>query len=348
MASLTETAYYARRSINWLILGIIAYIIFRIIWSLFVSFLIFIFPPKAPPPDHKFGKLPQIKFPTVASPSAQLTFKLETIEGSVPNASGSAVVYFMPKLAPNLLALTNTQKFAERLNFNTNPKPENKNIYHFDDPDLPLRTLRYDIVSNNFIVKYNYAQDLGLFNANNTPQIEAAKQEAKTMLQTYGIMPDDFRLANISATYLKLSNDQLIPTTSQSQANAVRIDFFRYPALGMQMMTADPTIGLISITLSGTTISKKRVLEFAYTYWPIDYKTIATYKIKTSTQAWQELQKGYGYIPKYPAGNTIIVRQMKLAYFDSYEPQMYLQPIFVFEGDDFLGYVPAIAPPWTE
>jgi hypothetical protein len=348
MASLTETAYYARRTINWLILGIIAYMILRVVWSVFVTLLVVLFPPKAPPPDHKFGKLPALQFPQVASPSGQISFKLETIEGNVPKASNSAVVYFMPKPAPNLLALTNTQKFAERLRFDSNPKPESKNVYRFDDPNLPLRSLRYDIVTNNFIVKYVYAQDLGLFNENNIPGLEAAKGEAKTILQTYNVMPDDITNGEVTVTYLKLNNDQLLPTSSQSQANAVRIDFFRQSTLGLSMKTPDPTEGSISITLSGSSNPGKRILELAYTYWPVDYQTTATYSIKTSTQAWQELQNGYGYIQKYPAGNVIVVRRIYLAYYDSIEAQMYLQPVFVFEGDDFVGYVPAIAPPWTE
>ena len=49
------------------------------------------------------------------------------------------------------------------------------------------------------------------------------------------------------------------------------------------------------------------------------------------------------------AGGTATVRTVTLAYYDSLDPQNYLQPVFVFEGDDgFLAYVPAVALPWTE
>ncbi|MBI5619928.1 hypothetical protein HY950_03130, partial [Candidatus Gottesmanbacteria bacterium] len=67
-------------------------------------------------------------------------------------------------------------------------------------------------------------------------------------------------------------------------------------------------------------------------------------------QAWQELQSGMGFIARYPAtGASVTVRNVTIAYYDSFEPQMYLQPVFVFEGDDgFVSYVPAVAPPWTE
>jgi hypothetical protein len=349
MASLTETAYYARRTINWLILGIIAYFILKLVWGILLTLIFIIFPPKATPPDHRYGKLPALRFPKVASPSGNLQFRLETIEGAVPRASSSAIVYFMPKSAPNLMALTNTQRFAERLQFNTNPITESKNIYRFEDPNRPQRTLRYDIISNNFIVRYAYEQDLSVFSETNVPGTEAAKAEARSLLQTLALMPKDVEKGETIVTYLKLVNDRLEPTTSQSQANAVRVGFYRQQIGQMKMMTPIPDEASISIILSGSRDSKKRVLQLAYTYWPVDYTTKANYAIKQSTQAWQELQAGKGYIPKYPSGNVMTVRRVYLSYYDSYEPQLYLQPIFVFEGDDGIyGYVPAVAPPWTE
>ncbi|NMB56402.1 hypothetical protein GYA19_00515, partial [Candidatus Beckwithbacteria bacterium] len=46
-------------------------------------------------------------------------------------------------------------------------------------------------------------------------------------------------------------------------------------------------------------------------------------------------------------GDKIMIRNISLAYFDSKLPQKYLQPIYVFEGDDnsnreFIAYIPAL------
>ena len=92
------------------------------------------------------------------------------------------------------------------------------------------------------------------------------------------------------------------------------------------------------------------MIQFAYTYWPIDYQTSATYALKTTQQAWNELQSGGGYIARYPTNSSVaMVRSVSLAYYDSFDPQTYLQPIFVFEGDnEFLGYVPAVSSEWVE
>jgi len=351
MASLTETAYYTRRAINWTIIGIIGYILLRILWSILFNVYLTVFPPKAAPPNHAFGSLPALKFPAnAASPSGQLVYQLQTIEGSVPDASVSANVYFMPKTGSNLLALSTAQSFAKRLQFSTTPinDPTNPNVYRFDDPMAPLRHLWYDVVSTNFIIRYDFQQDAGLFLNNIVPSADEAKAEAKNLLQTYGLYPQDFTGGDVTVSFYKVSANSLVPVDSQSQADAVRVDFYR-PYLASTPIVTGSSGGPISIIFSGSQNSTKRVLQFSYTYWPIDYQTTATYPLITGTQAWQELQAGAGYILQYPKGSLITVRNVYLAYYDSLDPQTYLQPVFVFEGDDgFMAYVPAVSPDYID
>lgn len=348
MATLTETAYYTRRTINWAILAVIFYIILRIFFVILVALWIYFFPPKPPAPNFRFGKLPAVKFPE-SSPAAQLSFTLETIEGKVPAASNSAAVYFIPKQAANLLALTKTQEFAKRLGLNPSPIQESKNIYRFDDDTTQLRRLRYDIVSGNFILRYGFEQDTGLFSERSLPVVDAGVAEAKSMMQTFNLYVPDIARGASKAIFLKLVGDKLVSTTSLSQADAVRIDFFRQAVGSMRLFTTDPDEGQIVFIFSGSKNNKKKILQFAYTLWPIDYETTGTYALKPSALAWEELKAGKGYIARYPinANTTATIRQVYLGYYDSFDPQMYLQPIFVFEGDNnFLAYVPAITPEW--
>lgn len=351
MATLTETAYYTRRAINWTILGVLGYFVLRIFWGILVVLWMVIFPPKPIPPNHAFGTLPRVKFPQVATPSATLSFQLETIQGGVPAASNSALVYFMPKSAPNLLGLNKAQEFAAKMQFDPTPVAESKNVYRFNDLREPLRRLRYDIVSRNFIVRYAFEQDASAFLNKNLPLADAAKLEAAALLQSYDMYPEDFEKGNIAVTFLRLVSNRLVTTTSLSQSDAVRIDFFRKPIGNTRVVTPNPEEASISIILSGAPEIQKRILQLAYTYWPVDYLTHATYPLKPSTTAWEELRSGLGYIARYPTGgtNTAVVRTVYLAYYDSFEPQTYLQPIFVFEGDNgFVGYVTAVSSEWTE
>ncbi|HUD20362.1 MAG TPA: hypothetical protein VMR81_08010 [Patescibacteria group bacterium] len=350
MSSLTETAYYTRRAVNWTILGVIAYFVLRILWSIIVIIWLMIFPPQQALPNHAFGRLPALQFPTQATPSAQISYTLQTIEGSVPTASSSATVYFMPKSAANLLALTNTEDFATKMQFDPTPIQESKNIYRFNDADYPLRSLRYDIVSSNFIVRYTFERDLSIFTEKNLPDDNGAKTEATTLLESNGLYPSDFNGGPITVSYLKLSGIQLAPGRSLSDSDALRVDFFRNLIGDTPVVAPIPDEGPISIIISGSSNPRKRIIQFAYTYWPIDYQTTATYPLITSSQAWSELQQGQGYIAHYPDNTTTaVVRNVYLAYYDTYDPQTYLQPVFVFSGDNnFIAYVPAVMSDWIE
>jgi hypothetical protein len=350
MASLTITAYHTRRAINWSILVVILYIILRLSWGIFAAIWLLLFPPPPTPANHAFGKLSAIKFPN-ATASANLQYRLETIEGYVPPASESALVYFMPKTPPNLLGLTNTKEFAKQLEFTNEPTQETKYLYVFTDPDERLRQLRYDIVSKNFSLTYAYKQDPSLFTERDVPLAQTALMEAQGILQNFQLYPDDIAAGSNTIKYLKYVGDTLVLTTSHSQADALRIDFYRAKIADAPIFYPDPDQGPITFIYSGSKMSKKRLLELTYNYWPIDKLTTASYNLKTSTQAWQELQSGGGYIARYPKGNKneVVIRKIYLGYYDSLDAQTYLQPIFVFEGDnDFLAYVPAVAPPWTE
>ena len=331
---------------NWAIIAVIAYILLRIFWSIFIAVFLLVFPPKASPPNNAFGKLPDVVFPKTATPSAKLTFQLQTIEGTVPAASASATVYFMPKTAPTLLGINNAQNFASSFTFNPAPIQDSKNLYRFNDDELPFRRLSYDIVSNNFIIRYAFEQDPAVFNEKNLPLPETATKDAISLLQSHNLYPSDLSGGTNQASFLKLNGKQLIGTTSLSQADTERIDFFRKPIGNTPIFTPYPDQAPVAIIFSGSTTPKKQIIQFAYTYWPIDYTTTATYALKTGEQAWQELQSGGGYIARYPSdGSVAIVRNIYLAYYDSFDPQTYLQPIFVFDGDyGFRAYIPAVAP----
>lgn len=351
MASLTETAYYTRKGVNWVILSVIAYFILRLTWGLFVALWLYFFPPQAPPPNHAFGKIPAVKFPNSASGSAQLTFRLEMIEGAVPTASNAATVYFMPKNSATLNSLDTAKEFARKLDFTIEPKQESKYLFLFEDLETPLRMMRYDIISKNFVLRYMFERDSSLFTERNVPLDQDVFIESKTFLQGNSLYPEDIAQSTPAVQYLKYEGNSLIKTTSHSQSDAIRIDYFRAPIGDMPVMTSNPEEGPITFIYSGSSNPKKKILQIAYTYWPIDLMTTGTYELKQSITAWQELQNGGGYIARYPRVNktTATIRKIYLAYYDSLEAQTYLQPVFVFEGDEgFMAYVPAISPTWTE
>jgi hypothetical protein len=351
MATLTETAYQTRKTINWMIIGVIGYIVLRLTWAFLVFLYLLLFPPKPPPPNFAYGKLPPIVFPVQTTiPPGELSYALETIDGKLPEASVSAPVYLMPKRSAQLTSLPSAQEFANKLGLNGPMTQETKSIYRFTDSEDQFRALRFDIINNNFILRYRFEENPNVLSEKNIPTPQQTTLDAQMLLNSYNLLTPDFDKGTTTITYLKYKSNTLVKTTSLSQADAVRIDFFRAPIRTLKVVTPNPEEGPIAIVYSGAGDTKKKILQFAYTNWPIDTENYATYAVKNGDQAWQELISGGGYIAKYPTtGTRVIVRTVYLALYDTYDSQTYLQPIYVFEGDNgFVGYVHAITSEWVE
>lgn len=350
MTTLTETAYYTRKAINWGIIGLIIFFILRFLFDSAINTWQRLHPPPPPPPTVAFGKLPALKLPENGSASTSLKFTLETIEGKPYIASTSAAVYFIPKPAPNLLALTRAKQFAGRLNFTNEPTTDNQIIFHFIDSINPARYLDFNIVTNNFDLNYDYSSDVSLFNEKNLPSAAQAMQETKNFLQNFGLYSSALVAGEEKITYLALSGNNLLPATSYSEANAIRVDLGRANLEDLKLFPTNPQTELVYFIFSPSLDQTKKFLKISYKFWPVEIDQRATYPLKTAEAAWEELKNNKGYVALPPlSGNQVVVRKISLGYFypDDYQP--FLQPIYVFEGDpNFLGFVPAIDPIWVK
>ncbi len=344
MATLTETAYYTRRIINWSIVALIAYIILRFIFGVVMTTIVALLPPKPPKANNAFGPLMSIQYPLEASGSSDIQYRLGTIDGTVPEASGTAKVYFMPKEKPNLLGLSTIKALAAQFKFTAEPVEKEKTIYEWIDTADPLRTLVINSVSKHLELSYDFGNDLTLFAEKNFPSKDKIVSDAMKLLQKNNLFPADISPFTAKVVYLKLIGGNLVPTTSTSDADAVKIDFFRNPVDAMRVVTADPTTGIISLTFSGSSDTQKRLIGLSWRYWPVTYSLSGRYKLINAGTAWNTLLAGSGFVAANPQKATnVTIRNMYLAYYDSYDSQLFLQPIFVFEGEGgFIGYVSAV------
>lgn len=349
MATLTETAYYTRKYIKIGAIGLVIFIILRILLGIFLNYLTAAFPQKLKP-DNAYGRLSAIQFPQGASPSAQLKLTLRTVDGTVPEASEAAKVYFMPKGRPNLLSLSNAESLVAGLDFTTSPRQLSDTLYRWVDIKSPLRTIEMDIVNNHFSLVYFFQHELTLFTEKQLPTPQEAVSDALTVLKDLNSYTGDVDSFNPSLVYLKLVGNQLTPTTSRSQADAMQLDFFRYPYDGIRMVTDKPNQANIAFIFSGMPDPKRRILFARYQHWTALPNEFAVYKLKATQVAWEELLAGHAYYASLPENvNEIPITNVYLAYYDGSLPQLYLQPVFVFEGEpNFTAYVPAVEPPWTE
>ena len=146
---------------------------------------------------------------------------------------------------------------------------------------------------------------------------------------------------------MKASGRSYQEAVSLSESDFLQFDFFRNPIAEVYpAMTVDAETGVVNVILS-TNPQRAWLVNMEYNYFPVNYDRIETYPLKTAAEAWQELQNGSGYVASLEDGVTdIVIRQVELGYYDAFDKQPYMQPIFIFRGDnEFVGYVQAVRDP---
>jgi len=350
MTTLTQTAYYTRKAIKLGVIFSIAFLILKFSVSTANKLWRKLHPPPPPPPTVTFGKLPKINFGEESN-QPSLSFRLETIEGGLPQLASVGRVYFMPKKEPGFLDLERAKQKARLMGFVGQPEAVSNSLYRWQTETEPKTTLEMNINTGNFTLRYPYREDQSLLSKKILPTNEQAAAEVKKFLQTNGYLSDDLANGRAEFAYLRLEGGNLVPAISLSEADFIRVNLFRADLDGMKILPPNPRESLISFLFSGARERGKQIVEINYTYFPIERETFATYPLKAVQAAWQELQGGEGYIANLGENSDgkITIRKVYLAYFESAAEQNFLQPIFVFEGDrHFFGYVAAVSPEWTE
>lgn len=350
MATLTEAAYYARQGLKYTFLIVIALLVLRIVASALSSVWRGVSPPVVAKPDFAFGKLPPISFSSGKEPTEQMTYTADFVGGVYPQLATLVRVYFTPKPAPNFLSLDRAKEFARSLGFDNEPASLNQTLYQWVDKEYPLRTLQKDIVNGNFNLRYDFRQDPPVLAGRDLPYGQAAVSEAKGILDGYGLGTSDLRDGIANVSFWKATSADLIPVSSVSEADIVRVDLFRASIDELPLVTPSYKEGPVYFLLSGTQ-DKRRILSWHYVFRPVEKGIFASYPLKTTQEAWKDLEEGRGYIANWGAvkGTHVTIRRAFLAYYDADVYESYLQPIFVFEGEEgFKAYVQAIKKDWVE
>lgn len=350
MVNLTQAAYWTRRFLKIGAISLVAIIFLRFTFQIVSTVWRKLNPPPPPPPTVSFGKLPPIKFPEKQN-DLKLTFRLEMIQGGLPQLATVGKVFFISKEGPNLLGLERAAQQAKKLGFVNEPQQVNEKTYRWTDDKTPPTTLDININNGNFYLKFAYENDQEVIDSKDLPTNQQAAQEAKNFLSGQGLLQADLATGSADFVYLKYSPPDLMPVTSFSEAEFIRTNLFRADLDGLKILPPNPKNSLVSFLFSGVKTLDKRIIEVNYNYYPLEREIFATYPLKNTQSAWQELQSGQGYIANLGESgkSEITIRKVYLAYYDADQPQNFLQPIYVFEGDfNFIGFVPAVDSKWME
>jgi len=352
MSQLTVTAYYTRKTIKLTVIFLMSFFILKSGFQVFKYYWRKFNPPPPPPPDTAFGKLPAINFPHEKGKKPE-SFQLETINGSLPtDLPGATKVYFIPQIEGKFLSLDKTISLARAIGFQNPPEKISENIYRFRNSVKNIN-LKINVLTKNFEYSYSYLDDQTLINPPSLPSKEEATKTAKSFLRNMGKLTDELEEGEAEGSYWKIKEDHLIRAVAPAEADFIRIDIFR-KKINDQYSIVSPWAdkSLVSVLISGINIQSENVVEVKYTHFPVDLEKYATYPLKEINQAWEELKSGNFFLASSGDNQemkSVKVRKVSLGYFNPSTPTKFLQPIFIFQGDNnFWGYVPAILTEWSE
>lgn len=349
MANLGETAIIARKAIKYGGIGLVVLIIGRVILTGAYAYYRKLNPLPPPPPDVKFGRLPKLIFPQKDQP--ELTYKLETRTGGLPAKMNTQFkVYFMPIKKPNLLAYDAAKAVATRLEFVQEPTKLSATDYRWDTSTPIDSSLTINTITGAVILDRKWQNDPSYLIPTLVYTDEQSVERTLNLLGRVDLLPQDVKEGEGGVKYFKADNGQLVRAPSLSQAQFVQVDLYRTPIDDVKVINPDTEQGLISAILALQREDEKQFIKLTYNYFPIEKEKFSVYPLISVAQAWERMQSGGGFISSVTDGVTATtVRDVYLAYYDSDIPQQYMQPVYVFEGDDnFVGYVPAIADAWVE
>jgi hypothetical protein len=290
-----------------------------------------------------FGPVSPPEIPK-SSPSAGFKFTLDTIEGVPVTATNTAKVFFLPQYNPRFGYSEKIYLMAKSFGFDTEAVKHQLvgKTATFKDAE---KTLTIDI--SNFNFKFNRKVDDALFLSPNLtiPTKKIIENKAIDFLKKIGRYPEELSKGTANVIYLKFNpiNQNFVNVEKSSQAQLVEIDFQRPNIDEFSIVTPKffNSQNYVIMLFQGTDY---QIINSQIAFFEKSEEQVGIYWIKTGEEAWSELNSGSGFVVAGTSGQkNIVIKDMKLRYFDPDTYQNYLQPVYVFLGEgDFVGYVPAV------
>lgn len=359
--TLTEFAYYLRRVLPIAVLGIIIililYLTLKIVEITRPATPIVI----VPTPTPAFGQLTPIVLSNASPLPTNMQYVMDTIEGVPLTATTSARIYFVPKKTPNLGFREKAGVLAKALQFDEASTTTRLDTAS-DTYTLVDRTKRLVVDIDNF--NYTYSQDFDeetrQFLARLVmPDEEKIISKGQEILRSLNRYPTDLAqgIQTISFIAYKEASGSAQASADIVQdpqsANMVAVDFFPPKLNGLDTVTEDFVSSpnrVVFIPQGGTTdfVVKAQVQIFERSE-----EQNSNYPLKTGDQVFQDLHVGKGFFIQgmdNVSGKTLIkIKKMYLAYLVPGFYTTYIQPVYVFIGEDnFVAYVPAVADEWIQ
>ena len=340
--TLTDAAALTKKG---LIVSAITLFVVLSAWGAWHYYYNYIYLPGLPPviekPTLAFGPLPEVKFPQSQISSSNFSYSLDTETGALPAKSPLLFkVYSVAQLATDLLALDRAKSLADALEFGKTPQAISATQYQFLD-DKTDGKLIVDLDTGNFKFRRNPATG----NSQSTERVEefinedVQSQSFKNYLASRNLIKDQLKAGRTTVAY----NNPV-----KKDSNLVTINLWQESIEDIPIVTPKFNEALIKAVGTNINDANRKYILMDYIFWPIDLQNFGTYPVKTFSEAFEELKNGDGFVAIEPRTSNASITKVYLAYYLSEEYSNYLLPVFVFEGPQFAGMVPAVKSEFLE
>ena len=341
--TLTELSYYSRKFLPFGIIGFLLLLIFFYIIKILI--LLYTPPQKSTVTINPiFQNIPPPKVEN-ATNSAGMSFILDTIEGKPITATAAAQVFFLPQTVTRLNYRQNIYLMAKTFGFDTEiikHRLEGKTAIFSDSQ----KRLEIDVTNYNFFYDYQFASQSSLFQETVIPSPKEIENKAIDFLKSVNRYPDELSLGRINILYFYYQPDlNTFSIVEKPQlANVVEVDFFR-PNLGDFSFISPKFPNSHNFVLMVFYPDSFKVLRAQIKFFEKSADQVGIYPVKSGDLAWEELTKGKGIILANPKNQKdVTIKSMVFSYLDPDFYQPYLQPVYLFIGEDnFAAYVPAVS-----
>lgn len=345
--TLTQLSEYLRKYYPYAILGTLFF--FIIFYS--IQLVGLILESRRPAPIAIDPVFNQLKRPYLseATPSGNIKYVFDTIAGEPETATKTAKVFFLPQAETKFGYRERLYLIAKSLGFNTEANGY-RLVGSMATFNEPAQKLSIDIKNFNFEYKYSIESDTTLFDSVSIPTQDESVSKAIEFLQKAGRYPEELAQGKTNVLYLRYSpeNNSMVFVDSNLRANVVEVDFYR-PDIEAQPNTL-PVVSPKYFNSQNYVLMMFRpdgsykVLRAQVKFFDRSSDQIGVYPIRSGVEAFNDLKAGKGFIVSGQIGATATIKKMFLGYFDPDVYQEYLQPVYVFIGDDdFVSYVPAVS-----
>lgn len=345
--SLTQVSFYLRKFAP---LGIVISV-FVFFFFIFLRILISMSASKPVPVSNinlLFNKISApVYAPSASSSAYPQSFLLDNIEGRPVTATDSAKIFFLPPSTTNLVYRDKIYLMAKTFGFSPDIKHtlKEKEAQFVDGK----QTLSVNIADFNFSYRYEASLEAALFVQTGTVPSEAQSvQRAGDFLRSLGRYPAEFSRAKTKTIYLvyRPVGNTLAVVDKPEKANVVEVDFYR-PDIGTADNGSIVTPGYFNsqnYVVMAVNKDETHVIRAQMKFYEKSDDQVGVYPVRTGDDAWEQLRTGKGHIVSTGLSPTsVTIKKMYVAYLDPDIYQEYLQPVYVFLGDQgFVGYVPAV------